>query len=149
MVNGTGMLRNARIFDNATNMKDAGLVAASAAATVSAVAKILDLGTGLMEGQVIVDIAAIEVATGDESYRIEVQLSNSSSFASGIVHSAILHVGDSTVTFESADSAIGRYIVPVRNAKNGVLYRYMRIYTRVAGTVATGVNYEAFFTKHG
>lgn len=143
------VLRNQRIFDNATNMKDAGLVAASAAATVASVAKILDLGTGLMQGEVIVDIAAIEVASGDESYRIEVQLSNSSTFASGIVHAAILHVGDSSVTFESADSTIGRYIVPVRNAKNNVMYRYMRIFTRCAGTIATGVNYEAFFTKRG
>lgn len=136
------------ILDVNTKLKDTGLIAASAAAQVGGSDKILDLGEALVEGFVVVDLTACEVASGDESYRIEVQGSDSATFASGIVNLAILHVGDSSVTFESADTAAtGRFLVPVRNEKAGEIYRYMRIYTRVAGTVATGVNYSAFFTK--
>lgn len=135
------------IFDKATELKDAGLVAATAAATVASVAKVLDLGSGVVKGHVVVDVSAIEVATGDEGYRIEVQGSNSSTFASGVVMLAILHLGDSSVNFESADSSTGRYLVPVRNEKNGTVYRYMRLNTRIVGTIATGINYSGFFTK--
>jgi hypothetical protein len=135
------------IFDKATELKDAGLVAATAVATVASVAKILDLGAGVVKGHVVLDVTAVEVATGDESYRVEIQGSNSSTFASGIVILAMVHMGDSSVTFESADSGTGRFIVPVRNEKNGTVYRYMRINTRVAGTIATGINFSGFFTK--
>jgi hypothetical protein len=31
---------------------------------------------------------------------------------------------------------------------NGNLYRYARVYTTVAGTVATGINFTAFADKH-
>mgnify|MGYP001617837773 CR=1 FL=1 len=136
------------ILDTALIMKDDGLIAASAAATVASVATILDVGNGFTKGTVVVEVTAIEVATGDEIYSIEVQGSNSSSFASGIVILSQLRVGDSTVSFESADSTVGTYRIPVENEKLGTHYRYMRIYTRVAGTVATGINYNAFLTKH-
>ncbi len=46
-----------------------------------------------------------------------------------------------------ADTAIGRHIVPIRNELNGTLYRYVRIFTVVAGAIATGINYSAFLAK--
>lgn len=128
-------------YDVALLMKDAGLVAASAAAQVSSSNKILDLGAARVDARVIVDITVIEVATGDEKYEIEVQVSNSSSFASGIFVAGCLKTGDSTVNGESADTAVGRREIAFTNEINGTTYRYARLYTRVAGTVATGINY--------
>lgn len=134
--------------DAALLLKDAGLVAASAAAQVGGSNKILDLGTGRFEGYVVIDWTACEVATGDESYRIELQFSDSSTFASNIWIGALVHLGDSTVTFESADTtATGRRVIPFTNEINDVQYRYMRIYTRIAGTIATGINFTARVAK--
>lgn len=135
---------HAVVFDSELELKDAGLVAASAAATVDSVAKVLDLGQSFWEGKVVIDVTALEVATGDEVYSIEWQLSSSSTFASGIVVSSILRIGDSTVAFGSADNTTGRYVQCVHNEFNGTLYRYARLYTRIAGTIATGINYSAF-----
>lgn len=139
------MTRNSKDFtyDHDTRLKDAGLVAADAAAQVGGVDKILNLGAGRVDGRVIVDITAIEVATGDERYLIKTQFSASSSFASGIVGGAALDVGDSSVTKDSADTAVGRYELPFTNEINGTVYQYMRIYTEVQGTIATGINYVA------
>jgi hypothetical protein len=139
-------MRNSRDFtyDHDTLLKDAGLVAASAAATVSSVAKILDLGTARMDKRTIIDVSAIEVATGDEKYELEMQFSTSPTFASGNIVGSVLKLGDSTVNGGSADSVVGRYELPWTNEFNGTVYRYARLYTRVAGTIATGINFTAF-----
>ena len=139
------MARNQKdfTFDYATRLKDTGLVAASAAATVGGAAQQLDLGAARVDARVIVDISAIEVATGDEKYEIEVQVSNTSGFGSGIFIAASAKLGDSSVSNESADTAVGRREIAFANEINGTTYRYVRVYTRIAGTIATGINYTA------
>src|SRR5437868_11509228 len=84
-------------FDALLQFKDAGLVAADGAATVSSVAKIVDVGAGLFEADMVLDVTALEVATGDERYEIQVQGSNSPSFAFGIAQLATFVIGDSSV----------------------------------------------------
>jgi hypothetical protein len=126
-------------------MKDAGLVAASANAQVAAVDKILDLGLGRVDFRVVVDVTACEVDTGNEKYQVMLELSNSSSFASGIFVAGVLVFGHSSTTLESASTATPRrQELAACNEINGVLYRYARLYTQVVGTIATGINYAAF-----
>ena len=133
-------------FDANLEFKDAGLVAADAAATVDSAAKIVDLGTGLWQGNMVIDITAIEIASNDEKYEIVVQLSNSASFASGIVQGVSLSVGAlETLIGADTDSTVGRYVLPFHNeGVDGATYRYARLYTNVTGTIATGINYTAF-----
>lgn len=133
-------------FDANLEFKDAGLVAADAAATVDSAAKIVDLGTGFWQGNMVIDITAIEIDTNNERYDIGVQLSNSAAFASGIVQGPILAVGAlETLIGADTDSTVGRYVLPFHNeGVDGATYRYARIYTNVTGTLATGINYTAF-----
>ncbi len=140
------MVLTDRTYDTLLELKDAGLVAASAAGTVGGNAKIVDIGDGKIVADLIVKATAVEVASGDEMYEVMVQGSNSDSFASGIVILATLKLGD-TVPIGAgvdADAGVGNYAVPFRNTQNGTTYRYVRVYTKVAGTIATGVNYSAF-----
>ena len=135
-------------FDYLGLLKDTGLVAASAGATVGGNAKILDLGAQRMDARVILDVTACEVGTGDEKYEVEVQVSNSATFASGIFISTLAKFGHSTVNNESASTAVPRHQeVPFTNEINGTVYRYVRLYTRIAGTIATGINFSAFMAK--
>lgn len=134
-------------FDSDLELKDAGLVAASAAATVDSAAAIRDLGTGVCMGVVNVDVSAIEIASNDEIYTICVQLSSSSTFASTYVTAAKLELGANEVLQGDQDSTTGRYKIYFDNEYDGTYYRYCRIYTVVAGTVATGINYTAFMSK--
>lgn len=133
-------------FDSRLQLKDAGLIASSAAAQVSSADKILDLGAGFFCGDCVIDITALEVDTGNEKFEIEWQVSSSASFGSGNQTAAVLKVGDSSVTGSTADSTTGRYILKVHNEHNGVIYRYARLYTRIAGTIGTGINYSAFIS---
>lgn len=130
-------------FDYSTRLKDAGLVAASAAAQVGGSDQILDVGADRIDGRAIIDISAIETGTGDEDYRIFIQGSTSATFASGVFNLGCLLVGDSSKCLETVDSVAGRREIAFCNEVSGTVYRYIRAYTFVAGTIATGINYTA------
>lgn len=141
-------------LDTLLQLKDAGLVAATAVATVSSVAKIIDVGQAEQLGEVIVDISAIETASGDELYTIILEGSDSSDFSTGtpaITQLATLQVGAGAVLVGAAatTSTVGRYRVPYRNEVNGKVLRYLRLETVVSGTIATGINYTAYLCKAG
>lgn len=130
-----------KTYDHATLLKAAGLVAASAAGSV-----ILDLGDGFMSADLVIDVTALEVATGDEIYTISLEGSSVAAMTSGSVELAKITLGNNPAPAD-ADTAVGRHILPIRNELNGTLYRYVRVYTTVAGAIATGINYSAFLAK--
>lgn len=131
-------------FDANLEFKDAGLVAADAAAQVDSAAKVVDLGEGHFVGAMVIDVSAIEIASNDERYDICIQLSDSSTFASGIVDAVVLALGAHETLAGDTDSTTGRYVVYFHNEVNGTWYRYARIYTDVTGTIATGINFTAW-----
>ena len=138
--------------DSLLEMKDAGVIGASAAAEVSSTAKVLDLGAAsFTEGNVVIDVTAIEIASNSEIYTIILEGSNVAALASGIVPLAVMLLGANEVIVggTDTDSTIGRYVMPFRNERDGVVYRYLRLYTVVAGTIATGggINYTAFLSR--
>lgn len=143
------MPRNQRdaTYDHQLLLKDAGAVTADGVATVAAVARILDLGAARIEGRMIADVTAIDVVTGDESYLLRLQFSNSPTFASGVVGGAIVQLGGATALVgESAASVIGRYEAAFANQVNGITYRYARLYVDVAGTTPS-INFIAYLVK--
>lgn len=138
------------IFDAETELKDAGLVAASAAAEVDSAAQVLDLGTGHFKGMVNLEVTALEIASNDEIYDIVAQGSTVAAFATAtaIFDLAQLSLSAAEVkrTDSNIDSTTGRYKLYIDNEYDGAYLRYFRIYTIVAGTVATGINYTAFLS---
>ncbi|MBK7822999.1 MAG: hypothetical protein IPJ61_18620 [Tessaracoccus sp.] len=128
-------------YDDALSLKDAGLVA-----TTTTESTIVDLGEGLFDGYLVLEVTAVEVATGDEIYDVCLEGSTVSGMASGSVCLSRIKLGNAPAPAD-ADTDVGRFVVPVRNEQNGTLYRYVRIYTAVAGTVATGINFSAFLAK--
>lgn len=126
------------LYDDALSLRDASLLAATATETT-----ILDLGAGLVYGNLVIDVSAIEVATGNEKYTIHLEGSNVAAMTSGSVTLANIPLGNATDPADAA-TGTGRFVVPFRNEQNGTNYRYVRIYTLVAGTIATGINFSAF-----
>lgn len=126
------------LYDDALSLRDASLLAATATETT-----ILDLGAGLVDGNLVIDVSAIEVATGNEKYTIHLEGSNVAAMTSGSVTLANIPLGNATDPADAA-TGTGRFVVPFRNEQNGTNYRYVRIYTLVAGTIATGINFSAF-----
>jgi len=139
-----------KTYDSSLVLKAAGLIAASAA-----VATIVDLGDCPCHADVVIDVTALEIASNDELYDIVIQGSPDSDFgtAGNIIDLASLTLGAKEVMRSSSDrdSVIGRYLLGLRNEADlaGVVttFRYVRLYTVVAGTVATGINYSAYIAK--
>jgi hypothetical protein len=130
-----------KTYDHATLLKAAGLLASSTVGSV-----ILDLGDGFMEGDMVIDVTALEVADGNEVYTISLEGSNVVGMGSGSVELTRSVFGNNGAPSD-ADTSVGRHVVPFRNELNGTLYRYVRLNTIVAGTIATGINFTAFLTK--
>jgi hypothetical protein len=128
-------------YDNALLLKAAGLVASTTTEST-----ILDLGSGLVDGYLVLDVSAVEVASNDEIYLVCLEGSNVAAMTSGSVTLAQIELGNATAPAD-ADTGTGRFVVPFRNEQNGTIYRYVRIYTEVAGTIATGINFVAFIAK--
>tara|TARA_R110000772_G_scaffold268452_1_gene395598 strand:+ start:34496 stop:34915 length:420 start_codon:yes stop_codon:yes gene_type:complete len=122
-------------------MKAAGLVAASANGSI------VDLGEGLFDGFLVVDLTAVEVASGDEKYTITVEGSTVAAMSSASVGLGSKVFGVATDPMDDNLTALGRYVIPFRNEENGEIQRYVRLRTVVAGTIATGINYSAFLAK--
>jgi hypothetical protein len=128
-------------YDNNMLLKSAGLIGSTATETT-----ILDLGSGLFEGYLVLDVSAVEVASTDEKYTVHLEGSNSSTCASGSVTLCNIPLGVKTDPADQS-TGTGRFVVPFRNEQNGTTYRYVRIYTLVAGSVATGINFTAWIAK--
>jgi len=132
-------------YDNSLVLKAAGAAVVSSAA----IATILDTNNGasgnpsMFRADAVIDVTALDVATGDEEYDIIVQGSNSATFASGVVNLGAAIISVDGIAGSSADDVIGRYILPFLNERNGTIYRYVRLYTllRAAGS---SITYKAF-----
>jgi hypothetical protein len=124
-------------FDYLLRLQDAADIVATGAGTVSGSAKIVDMGADRFDGRALVSITAAEVATGNEHYRIMVQGSSSATFATDVWNLACLELGDSSVSLETVDTAARMQEMAFCNEINGNIYRYIRVYFFVAGTIDT------------
>jgi hypothetical protein len=126
-------LYSQRTYDNALLVRAA---AANIVATETG-SLIVDLGTGLVEGYLVLDITAMDATTGDEAYTFMLEGSPDAAFgtAGNITVLAMQRTGGATgaTPLGTADS-VGRFAVPFRNERNGTTYRYVRLYTLLAGT---------------
>lgn len=128
-------------YDTALVAKTAGLLAASADGTI------IDLGDGLVDGFLVIDLTACEIASGNEIYTVSLEGSDAAAMDSGSVCLAKKVFGNLVVPMDAALSASGRYVVPFRNEEGGETFRYVRLSTLIAGTIATGINFSAFLAK--
>lgn len=122
--------------------KAAGLVAADAGHTI------VTVGDAVFKGAAVIDVTAIETASTDERYVIHVQGSTSASFASDIQNLAAVELGATAIRSGGAITSLtGRYELLFVNEQAGITYPYIRLYTDVSGTIATGINFSAFFAR--
>jgi hypothetical protein len=139
------MLKNFTVDDSGLDLKASAAVTASAAGSV-----IADLGDGFVEGNLIVDVSAMDIVGNDEIYDIILQLSPDAAFgtAGNIVEKVALSLGAKETKRSDCDKddAVGRYVIPFNNLFNGTIYRYARIYTVEAGATSS-ITYYARLAK--
>lgn len=136
-------MNRAKTYDANLSLQTAGLVAASAAGTT-----VVDVGGGFTNGIVVCNITAVEVDTGDELYTISLQGTNTAAFGgTDIVDLCMFKLGDAAVLPGASDLTTGIVTMHFCNEFLSTVYRYLRLYITIAGTIATGINFSAFLTK--
>jgi len=129
-------------YDEALKLRASGNLTESADGTV------LDLGAGLFDGFLVLDVTSVEIATGNEAYTISLEGSTVAAMTSTSECLAKANFGAAVVPQDAVRTAAGRYTIPIRNEVNGTLYRYVRLSNVVAGTIdSTGMVFGAFLAK--
>ncbi len=127
------------MFDKELQLADgAAAITASGVTQVDGSAASLDLGAAANgSGDLVVDVSAIDITTGDESYELLLQGSSNSDFSSDVQTIARGKLGDSSTlgTGVDADSVVGRHVIPFHNdVAQTTSYQYLRLAVVVAGT---------------
>lgn len=130
---------------------------ASGPSTVGGAPQILDLGgnqgtsplqQARMEAVAIIDVTAIDIASGNETYKFLVNVSNDPSFGSGNVFNAgsiQLNAAGSDDVPNSGNSVTGRYEVMFTNNIAGSIFEYCQIFLVVGGTTPS-ITYDGFIS---
>jgi hypothetical protein len=129
------------MFDQDLRLKDHGLVSSSGYGTVGGEATVLDLGQGLVTGNVIFDIFKIKIPTNNELYRLHLMGGDDENFTNE-VSLCCLELGAAEVVEGGGDSVRARYVLPFQNEQAGTIYPYVRIRHEISGS-APGINYKA------
>lgn len=112
---------------------------------VDSSAQVIDLGDGLIRGNVIIDVSALAMADNDELYKIVLLGGSDESFTTEVSLCA-LELGVREEIEDSLDSKLGRYTMAFQNEKAGVIYPYVRIRHVISGSTPS-INYVARLEK--
>ncbi|MBX5001885.1 hypothetical protein HJB72_28595 [Rhizobium lentis] len=114
---------------------------------VNAIQAQVDIGVGRWIGKLNLDLSALDLSSGDETYRLFLLGSNDSAFANGNVE--ILNVQDFAAasagrlipTIVPASDAVpvtrksaSRFTIPVTNQRGIYVFRYLQLYAVLGGT---------------
>lgn len=93
----------------------------------------------------IFDVTAIDVASGNETYQLDILLSNDPAFLTGNAIAAGIQLGKgaSLRNTNSGDSVIGRYELGFTNQLAGTIYEYMKVLLTAGGTTPS-ISIEGF-----
>ncbi|MFB0691938.1 hypothetical protein ACA106_15600 [Agrobacterium pusense] len=119
----------------------------TASGYVNQVQQQVDIGVGLWEGRLSLELNALDLSSGDETYRLFLLGSNDPAFGNGNVEIlatqdfAAATTGRLLPTVAPASSSMppsnrqsGRFVVPVTNLRGMFLFRYLQLYTQLGGT---------------
>lgn len=133
-------------LDAALILKDAGAVTADGGGTVDAVARVVNVGPGLIKAALIVDVNALDLAGGDEVYDIILQGSTDPTFATNVSVLTRLRAGAAIGEDSFGIGRISRIFT--NTAENGEILPYLRVFHDVTGGAGGGsIDYQAFIAQ--
>jgi hypothetical protein len=140
--------RITKTYDNALVLHsyDTAYTSSHAGADTANTAIVVDLGAGLVEGDIILDVETLDVNDAADSVVVGVQVSNVAALASAYYETIALHLGHATAVTGDTAMGTGRYIIPFNNTiADGVQMRYLRLYFTIANVA--GFNCKAYLAK--
>jgi len=133
------------MFDYEAILKDGGAVTSSGYGTVDSEAAVIGLGSGLVRGNLVIDISAIKISAKDEKYVFHLMGGMDENFI-GEVSLASKEIGAHGVLEGSVDAKLSRLVIPFMNEERGIVYPYVRIRHAISGT-SPSIDYQARLEK--
>jgi hypothetical protein len=133
------------MLDTEHILKDAGAVTSSGFGQVEASAKVVNLGAGLVRGNLVLDISAVKISAKDESYTIHLMGGTDASFT-GTVSLCSKEMGAHGALQGNVDAKLSKVVLPFMNEERGLVYPYMRVRHVISGT-SPSINYTARLEK--
>lgn len=98
-----------------------------------------------IDAMCVIDVTAIDIASGDERYRLKILGCNTAGFASSVVELASIGLGkgSSGTPATQGDSVIGRYELPFCTEQANVKYEFIKMYMEFTGTTPS-LSVQAF-----
>lgn len=100
-----------------------------------------------IDAYLILDVTAIDISSGNETYQIDLMLSNDPAFAAGnAVCAAGIQLGKGASlrgAVAQKDSVIGRVELGFTNQVSGNIYQYAKLFLTLGGTTPS-INLQAF-----
>jgi len=99
-----------------------------------------------IDAMLVVDVTAIDVASGDEKYNLQVLGSNDTNFGAGNVEMLTEYsLGKGAVRdgVNMLDSLVGRYEIPFCTEQANVKYQFLKVRNTISGTTPS-ISYDAF-----
>lgn len=89
-----------------------------------------------IDAMLVIDVTAIDIASGDERYRFKLLGCNSSAFASGVTELCSIELGKGSagVPTTQGDSVVGRYEVGFTNEQANTKFEFIKLFMDVGGT---------------
>ena len=122
------------MFDNEHILEDgAAGKTASGYGQVDASAQVVDLGAGLIRGNLIVDVTRLAMQGNDQLYQVHLMGGDDASFTKEVAL-CTLELGPKETIEGNRDSKLGRYVVPLETEKNGIVYPFVRVRHVLSGS---------------
>lgn len=89
-----------------------------------------------MDAVCVIDVTAIDIASGDERYRIKLLACNTADFASNVVEIASIGLGkgSSGTPATQKDSVVGQYELMFCTEQASLKYQFLKAFVEVSGT---------------
>ncbi len=133
------------MLDTEHVLKDAGAVTSSGYGQVDASAKVVNLGDGLVRGNLVLDVDAVKILAKDELYSIHLMGGSDSSFTRE-VSICSKEIGARGVLQGNVDAKLSRVVLPFMNEERGLVYPFVRVRHVISGT-SPSINYQARLEK--
>jgi hypothetical protein len=93
----------------------------------------------------VIDVTAIDVASGNETYVLRILGCNTAAFASNVVELAAITLGKgaSLIPATQKDSVVGRYELPFCTEQANNKYEFAKLFVDVGGTTPS-IAFQAF-----
>lgn len=127
------------IYDNSLLLMPSSTITTTTTGTL-----IVNVGTGFVKGNWVIDINSVSTVVGTELYHFYLEGATNAIMTTGNVILSNAYMGNNVAPM-LADTTPGRFVLPFTNEQNNTLCQYIRLYLTVSGA-SPSITFSSFLS---